>query len=375
MNSRSPPSRRAPKRTAVLPADGRRSNLALVRQSLYSAGATSRAGLARRTGLTKVTISDLVAELIDAGHVVELGPSEAGRPGKPATVVDINRAGRQTIGIDLAEHDLLRAAVLDLDGNILARAQRPLGDARGARVETLVLELAEAIVAAATAPVLGIGVGTPGLVGPDGVVERAPNLGWNDVPLGRLLTERTGLPVFVVNDADAAVHADHTLGQGGDDTLLVKFGRGVGCGLIVGGERVRGAHFAAGEIGHVTVGTDGGARCRCGKIGCLETWTSVPNLRRALAQRGDDSPLQEAGERLGIALAPVVAALDLSELVLSGPPDLLGGTLETALEHTLRERLLRRPDAQVSIRVADDPDGIVLRGAVASVLWDQLGVA
>ena len=90
-------------------------------------------------------------------------------------------------------------------------------------------------------------------------MDTAPNLGWRDVPLRDLIADATGLPVFVVNDADAAVHADYTLGNGGDDLVLVKIGRGVGCGLIVGGQRVRGAHFAAGEIGHVTVGTDGGA--------------------------------------------------------------------------------------------------------------------
>ena len=367
--------RRVSPRTAVLPAHGRRHNLSLVLQLLYSVGAMSRADLARRLGMSKVTVSDLVAELIDTGHAVELGPSEEVRPGKPATLVDVNRTGLQAIGLDLAAHEVLRGAVLDLDGNILVRTERPIGDASGQAVVDTVLDLVHELVSAATAPLLGIGVGTPGIVGPGGVVDTAPNLGWTDVPLRDVVAEATDLPVFVVNDADAAVHADYTLGDGGDDLVLVKIGRGVGGGLIVGGQRVRGAHFAAGEIGHVTVGTDGGARCRCGKVGCLETWVSAPNLEKALAASGDDAPLREAGERLGIALAPVVAALDLSEVVLSGPEHLLGGVLRDAVEETLRARLLARTTTDLTVRLAHRSDDIVLRGAAVLVLWDQLGVA
>jgi predicted NBD/HSP70 family sugar kinase len=229
----------------------------------------------------------------------------------------------------------------------------------------------------ATAPLLGVGVGTPGVVGPDGDVLTAPNLGWTDVPLRALLAEAIGLPVHVCNDADAAVHAEYTLGDGGDDLILVKIGLGVGCGLIVAGRRVRGAHFAAGEIGHVTVGTDGGELCSCGNVGCLETWLSAPRLQKALADSGTDTegPLRAAGERLAIALAPVVAALDLSEVVLAGPHELVDGSLLLAVDETLRRRMLARNASTLEVRVAADADDIVLRGAAVLVLWDQWGVA
>src|SRR6478735_5614992 len=111
----------------------------------------SRADLARRLGMSKVTVSDLVAELIDTGHAVELGPSDEVRPGKPATLVDVNRTGLQAIGLDLAAHEVLRGAVLDLDGNILVRADRPIGDASGQAVVDTVLDLVHELVAAATA--------------------------------------------------------------------------------------------------------------------------------------------------------------------------------------------------------------------------------
>jgi predicted NBD/HSP70 family sugar kinase len=349
-----------------------------VRQTLYASGAMSRAELARTLGLTRVTVSDLVATLLEAGHVVELGPADVVRPGKPATLVDVNRSGLQIVGLDLTAYDVLRAAVLDLDGTILARADRHVDPAEG-EVEVAVVEsLAAEAIALATAPLLGIGVGTPGIVLDDGVVATAPNLGWVDVPLRERLASATGLPVLVSNDADAAVQADYTLADGAEDLLLVKIGRGVGAGLIVGGHRVTGAHHAAGEIGHVTVGTDGGQRCRCGRIGCLETWLSAPNLERALAGRTPDQapePLRAAGERLGIALAPLIGALDLAELVLTGPEHLITGPLVTAVEETLRARLLPRQESAFTVRIADDSRDIVLRGAAVLVLSDQLGVA
>lgn len=368
---------------ATLPSDGRAHNLSLVRQTLHSAGAMSRAELSRALGLTRVTVSDLVSDLLERGHVVELGHSDEVRPGKPAILVDINRQGLQVIGVDLAENSVLRAAVLDLDGNILERVERSLSDETGLDVVNQVLELASEAVGRATATLLGIGVGTPGIVNADGVVTTAPNFGWKDVPLRDLLQERTGLPTLVSNDADAAVHADHTFGGGSDDEVLVKIGRGVGSGLIVGGRRARGAHSAAGEIGHVTVGTDGGAMCKCGKTGCLETWMSVPSLERALAEAAASSEpeaaadvvLREAGERLAIALAPVVGALDLGEVVLSGPRELLEGSLLNAVQQTLLERLLHQDPSPVSVRLAADAQDIVLRGAAVMVLWNQLGVA
>ena len=368
---------------ATLPSDGRANNLSLVRRTLHADGAMSRADLSRTLGLTRVTVSDLVSDLMDRGHVVELGQSGAVRPGKPAILVDINRQGLQVIGVDLSSESDLRAAVLDLDGNILERLERPVGTATGQAVVEQVLELVAETAGRATAPLLGIGVGTPGIVTGDGVVLTAPNLGWSEVPVRELLERHTGLPTLVSNDADAAVHADHTFGGGCDDEILVKIGRGVGSGVIVGGRRARGAHSAAGEIGHVTVGTDAGTLCVCGRTGCLETWMSVPSLERALgvAAAGEDPEAatavvyQEAGERLAIALAPVVGVLDLAEVVLSGPRHLLGGPLLDAVQQTLLARLLHQDPQPVTVRLAADPQDIVLRGAAVMVLWNQLGVA
>jgi predicted NBD/HSP70 family sugar kinase len=362
-----------------LPEHARSHNRALVLQTLYRSGGISRADLARATGLTRVTISDLVAQLIGDDLIVELGQREAARPGKPATLLDINRGGFQILGLDLSDHAVLRGSVLDLDGHILERREVPLENASGSPAVEKVTALTRELIAAATAPILGIGVGSPGVVDLGGVVISAPNLGWSDVPLQALLEDATGLPVLVANDANAAVLAEHSFGGALSDTMLVKVGHGVGAGLLLGGTPLFGNRFAAGEIGHVVVGTDGGALCACGKVGCLETWLAIPRLTANLEATDDPAEreliLRRAGERLGIALAPVVGALDLAELVLSGPAELLDGPFTEAAIESIRTRTMPTFHGDLTVRMTALGQDIVMRGAAAMVLSGQLGVS
>jgi predicted NBD/HSP70 family sugar kinase/biotin operon repressor len=360
----------------VLPEQARGHNRSLVLQTLYRGGTRSRADLARDTGLTRVTVSDLIADLMVEGLVIETGQRGEVRPGKPATMLDLNRQAFQILGVDLSAHETFRGAVIDLDGAVLARAELALEARTGADATALVLELVASLVERATLPLLGIGIGSPGIVDLGGVVLSAPNLGWVDEPLESTLTARFGVPVVVANDANAAALAEHSFGEADSDMMLVKIGHGVGAGLLLDGSPLFGSRFAAGEIGHVVVGTDGGAECVCGKHGCLETWLSVPRLRGAIAASGDrDAALTEAGQRLGIALAPVVGALNLSEVVLSGPTDLLDGALARATTETLRARTMAEFHGRLTLRMTDLGEDIVMRGAAAMVLAGQLGVS
>lgn len=371
------PSRHLRSRSKVLPEHARGHNRALVLQTLYHSGAMSRADLSRETGLTRVTISDLVAEFIADGIVVELGVRETAGPGKPPILIDIDRLGHQIIGIDLSDAEVFRGAVLSLDGDVIERREVARPDQpNGEIVYAALRELAGMLVEAATSPLLGIGVGTPGVVRPDGVVLSSPNLDWTDFPLEAQLSGDLALPVLARNDANAAVLAEYTFGDARADFMLVKIGVGVGAGLISGSQPLLGSRFAAGEIGHVVVGTDGGPRCVCGRDGCLEAWLSVTRLRDAVQAQPErrDEILRDAGARMAIAIAPIVTALDLSEVVLSGPADLLDGALIEAATSTLRERTLEGVFDDVVIRLTAQDD-IVLRGAAVMVLSGQLGVS
>ena len=230
-------------------------------------------------------------------------------------------------------------------------------------------------------PVLGIGVGSPGVVDAGGTVIDAPNLGWSGTPLSADLRTAFDLPVFVANDANTAVLGEHTFGDTGDGGLmLLRVGTGVGAGLVLEGLLLHGHRSAAGEIGHVVVDPDG-ADCACGRRGCLETVLSVPALRRRLEgnDAGDTAAiLTEVGELLGAVLAPVVGTLNLHELVLSGPAELLDGPLLTAADRTIRERTMPVSGDELVIRTSDlgeDGGDVVLVGAAVLVLAGQLGVS
>ena len=361
----------------VLPEHARAHNRALVLQTLYRSAGLSRADLAREVGLTRVTISDLVADLIAQHLVIELGIRNDARPGKPATLLDINRTGFAIVGIDLSYDSIFRGALMDLDGTVLHREQLDVTGVSGEAAVGAVTELLDRLVQRATAPVLGVGIGSPGVVNAAGTVLSAPNFGWTDVPLQAILAAHCSLPVQVANDANVAALAERTFGAGDADMILVRVGRGVGAGVVIAGTLVQGARSAAGEIGHVVVGTDGGELCACGKHGCLETWLAAPRLDAAIAADPDAKTaiLTQAGQRLGIALAPVVGALNLSELVLSGPAHLLDGPLTEATVATLRDRTMAEFLGDLTVRMTTLGEDIVMRGAAVMVLSAQLGVS
>lgn len=346
-------------------------------QALYRDRGRSRADLARELGLSRVTISDVVGDLLEEDLVVELGTRADSRPGKPATMLDVNRQGHSIVGLDLSSSGSFVGVVTDLDGVVVARAEVDIpsaaGDAAVDAVETLLHDL----IALAPCPVLGAGVGTPGIVDDRGVVVSAPNLGWRDVALQERLAAACGLPVAVENDANTAVVGERSFGQGRPDTILVRIDRGVGSGLMIDGRVVGGARHAAGEIGHVVVGTDEGDPCACGNHGCLETWLAMPRIEAHLAEPGvdRDAVLAEAGRRLGIVLAPIVSALNLAEVVLAGPNIAMSEPLLAAVESAVRDRTLADTHAELRLRMTDLGRDLVVLGAVVLVLRDRLGVA
>lgn len=367
-------------RERVLPEHARLHNLVLVLRSLFHGGAMSRADLARATGLTRVTTSGLIAELIGEGIVVEKGTRASTGPGKPAVLVDLDRVGLQVVALDLSGADEYHGALMDLRGAVIARRRvRRVSGESSSQAQADVVGLARDLVQAADSRLLGVGVGSPGVISEDGVVLEAPNIGWQGVPLRQLLQDELGVPVVVGNDANAAAQAEYTLGETEPDLLLIRVGRGVGAGLLIRGTLVTGTHHAAGEIGHVPVGEHAAdaPSCACGNIGCLEAWISVPRLTAALHREGADREaiLRGAGARLGTVLAPVVSMLNLSDVVVAASPTLFGDTFLDAAGENLRSHTLGRSHAEVRMRVPAESEEIVLRGALVMVLSSELGIS
>lgn len=365
----------------VVPEDARRHNRALVLQSLFRQGPMSRADLARATSLTPPSTSDLVAELLAEGLVEEVGRRAARGVGKPATLIGVVPDARHIVTLDLSDDASFHGALVNLSGKVLDRRTVPHAGHAGEDAVRLVLQLAGELVDDATQPLLGIGVGSPGLVHPDGVVLEAANLHWHGVALADRLAGQTGLPVCVANDANAATLAEYTFGAAGPNLLLVKIGEGVGAGVLIDGHLYVGDRFAAGEIGHVTV-DERGEPCACGRRGCLETAIAAPYLRRRMAAaaaagadtRAHTRVLTTAGRRLGVALATVVSALNLDQVVLSGPPDLIGEPFRRAAVTAIRRRAMPALGEHVMLRTSALGDDDVLLGAATLVLGQELGV-
>jgi predicted NBD/HSP70 family sugar kinase len=348
-----------------------------VLQSLFRFPDLSRADLARLTELTPATISQLVGELIDEGLVEAAGRGPA-KVGKPPTPLRLVSDSRHLVCVDLSDTDAFRAAVVDMAGKVVHRESVDRGDATGEHAVELVGGLIQATLAATTKPVLGIGLGTPGVVDAAGTVVEAVYLDWFDVPLRQLMARRFDLPVHVCNDANTAVLAEYSFGEEtGTNLMVIKVGPGIGAGLLVDGRPHLGENFSAGEIGHIIVDEDG-PPCRCGKRGCLESFIAVPELRSALAHAADPQQVRaEAGQSLGVVLAAAVSILDIHEIVLAGPSDLLDEAFREAALETIRARTLAslsRSDA-VRIRHSTLGDDIVLLGAGVLVLSQELGVA
>ena len=335
----------------------------MVLQHLFHSGPMSRADLARSTSLTRVTVSDLVSVLIADDLVEELGVRSAGRIGKPATLVGMRTADFQIVAVDLADDAQMKGAVLTMRGDVVVRRSVALEGRTGHGALVALEELCRNLLAA--------------------VVE-APNRNWYDVPLAKDLTERLGVPTHVANDANTAALGEFTYGgAGGSGLMVLTVGHGVGAGIVLDGALIHGHRHAAGEIGHVTVIDDDRTRtgpalpCACGRSGCLETLLSVPALRRRIAgltPAAADSELRLVGQILGIALAPVVSALNLSEVLLSGPPELLDGPVRVAAIETIRARTMPVIGVELRLAMASLGEDVVLSGAAVLVLSGQLGV-
>jgi predicted NBD/HSP70 family sugar kinase len=361
--------RGAPRRKAV-PGDTRRHNRSLVLRTIFRAGPLSRADLARSTHLTRAATSELAGELLAEGLVEQLGTRSDQGVGKPATLLGLVPDARLTVTLDLSDDARFRAALVDLGGKVLDRRTAARDGRRADAALELATELCLDLAGAAARPLLGVGVGSPGVVDPAGTILEAPNLGWHAVNLSARLAQALAVPVHVANDANAAALGELGLGGPAERSLfLVKIGHGVGAGLVLDGHLVVGDRFAAGEIGHVVV-DPGGAPCACGRIGCLETAVAAPRLRRA-----GDPERQAGGRRLGEALGPVVSALNLREIVLSGPLDLLDESFRAAALDAIRERTMPAVGDNVDIRLSSLGEDDVLLGAAMLVLDRELGVA
>jgi predicted NBD/HSP70 family sugar kinase len=340
--------------TAARPDAIRRHNLAVMLSHLHRDGALTRAQLTQRLGVSRSTIGVLVADLISLGLVEEVVPSGGVRVGRPSHVVTPRGDGPFVLAVDVDVTHVTVAAV-GIGGTVRRREIVQTGGPSATP-----LRIAELVVCALDrmrlnglpgSALAGVGVSVPGTVNwRSGRVGVAPNLGWRDEAFGSLLQELLppGVRVVVGNDADLAVLAEHRRGsaRGAEDVVFLMGRIGVGAGILVGGQPLRGHDGYAGEIGHNVVDVSG-PPCHCGKNGCTETYIGdgallhlaerdVPPSDEAVeglfvdARAGDETALRavhQVAEPLGRAMANLVNTLNPERVILGGS---LSGLLELA---------------------------------------------
>jgi len=365
----------------------------------------SRAVLARRLGMQRSAIGRIVADLITQGLVCE-GLARTTARGRRPTILHLDSRQRCAVAVDVRVTRTF-LAVTDLVGRELSAVESfPTDLDPRVFVEHLAHEVRRVLAENSGAGRCeGVGVAVPGMLDRSGdVVVQAPALGWRDVALRAPLAASLGLPVVMENAVKAWALAEVWSQRGESltgDMVFVNVSDGVGVGVVIGGEVLRGRHNVAGEFGHLPLNVDG-PRCACGAVGCWEAYVSnlatvsryvglvlapgqpvPPEVARlsveqvvACARRGDaraTTALLSTAHYLGLGLASIVNALDPERIYIGGEISAAWDLIQPTVRAALAQRALLAAAADVKIVIVSPHEHPRLRGAAALVGAPILG--
>ena len=369
--------------------DVRQRNRSQALRSVILTGETTRAAIARESGLSVASVTNLVSELISEGLVMEAG-SVASSGGRPVTLLAPNPAGAYFLGADVGE----RGVAVELFDLSMTRIDREFrGGREGEPIEAIAADLDEALNAlrarnpAAWDRMVGIGLGLPGIVESDAEgrqVLYAQSLGWSPIPVADLVSH--DIPVFAENGAKTQAMAELWDGaaRGVNEALVVLLGRGVGLAIVSNGELARGLNSSAGEWGHVKI-VRNGRLCRCGGRGCVEAYLGADAILELWREAGgvfDGSGWGAVGqllelrdpvavgvvdeliETLGSALGGLVNLTNPERVIIGGWVGLrLMESLASRVEEATRAEALVRPGGQFSLHACSFGGDTVALGA------------
>ena len=361
----------------------------------------SRADLARLMNVRRGVASLLVSELLDEALIFEGAIGEAVGRGRKPTFLYIDSRERCVVGVDIRASRTY-IMVTDLMG-------RPLGGVTSFQTNRDVAELTQELARRIKQALVdfkevgaceGVGVVVPGMVDPmAGRVLHAPTLAWRDVNLRDPLAAAVGIPVHIENSGKACALAQLWTTRSdmvaSGNSVFVSVSDGLGAGIIINGELLRGRHNAAGEFGHVPLSVDG-PRCSCGATGCWEAYVSnIATLSRyfgrdlsepkprgaetagfsvedliARARAGDAKALaaiNSTARYLGLGLASIVNAMDPNRIYIGGEITTAWSLIEPIVRSALRERTLTDFGGATEIHVVPAEEHPRLRGAVVLV--------
>jgi N-acetylglucosamine repressor len=375
-------------------------NRSIVLDIIRRGGRVSRTDLARRSTLTKPTVSAIVEDLLARGIVQEVGYGKTvASGGRRARLLEFNDASAAYLGIGFGV-ETTTVALADARGEIRVRREVPTLHADPEGTVAAAAALAEEVCEAAGFPrdrLQGVGVTVPGLVKVEsGLVATAPNLHWVDVPIRDMLTAALGVPVVVNNVTSASAIAESRAGvaKGVRSFVWAYVDSGVGAGIVIDGHVFSGTQGFSGEIGHCAV-VAGGPVCSCGMRGCLETLVSGPAIVRAAeaaiaageqtslrgvtpldqqavanaARSGDAVALKifaSVGEHLGVGVSYLVNILDPQMIVLGGGVMEAGDLLLESTRASIAHHSLKGARIPVAVSALGDDAGLI--GAVFAAM-------
>ncbi len=361
-------------------------NRDLVLRTLFSHELISRAEIARITNLTRTTVSEVVSGLLKEGLVDEVGRGES-LGGKSPILLSIVPDARYLIGLNLGQ-DKFIGAIVNLRGEIKETVEIKVNDSDGNNALELIYQILDELIRKGIKPIVGIGVGTPGLVNTrEGVIVNAVNLAWKDLPLAGLLEKKYEIPVSILNDSQATAIGEYVYGgehEADENLIVVNIQHGIGAGILVNGRLFQGDGGGAGEIGHIVVQEDG-LKCRCGKFGCLETvagaralinQVGVSSFEQVVAEflakrNGTEKIVTTAGKYLGISLANLIGILNIQKIVLTGDMIQLGEVWFEAVKSSIRQASLEKMYQGTKLELGNLDYRACILGASAFLMLDD----
>lgn len=383
--------------------DLRRGSRSAVLRLLLLDGPLNRLALSRQTGLSGASVTNVVSDLLDERLVVEVGTQESDG-GRPSVQLSANPDFGVVAGVDIGETGVC-IETFDLTLNKLKGVIIPI-DPRRPAVDETVAAIAQTIGSLVDRPqdaedLLGVGVGVPGIVfGPaEQARVNAPNIGWDDVPLAKLLEDALGTPVLIENCSKTLGLAEMWFGagRGTRDTIVTLLGTGVGAAIFSRGQLFRGASSSAGEWGHTCIVVNG-RKCRCGGQGCLEAYIGASAIAEQWTARGNTTSdaadekavieelisasakqaiaqelINETAQAAGIGLANLVNLFNPERIIIGGWLGLrLGPLLLPRISEVLSDQALAHPAARVSIQLGELGEDAAAFGASTLVVNDLI---
>ncbi|MFC7678491.1 ROK family protein [Paenibacillus sp. GCM10028914] len=367
-------------------------NTSIILNTIIRFAPLSRAKLSELTGLNKATVSNLVQELVDNHLVQEIGPGESSGGRKPRMLLFNGKAG-YAVGVEIRLKQMV-AVLTDLEGSIVAEQECLLEQHDVSSVLSKLIEMTEQLmelVPTSHYRIVGVGIGVPGMVDHNGTVLFAPNLGWEMVPLQKLLEDAIGVPVTIDNEANAGAQGELRFGAGRDvqHLLYISAGSGIGSGIIINGELYKGARGYAGETGHMSIEADGKV-CSCGNRGCWELYASektyessstpLPARRTSELVRyaeqghvGTIDHFSEIGRFIGIGLTNLVNSFNPQSVVIGGPLSDAREWIEKTMQQVVSQRTLPYHRERMEIRFAELGSRSTVIGAAYLAISQFLG--